>query len=264
VEKTFKTIKVTEENNIATLILNRPEKRNSLNREMVIEIKEAINNLKDKRSITGLIITGAGKAFCAGADLAYLKSLLNASYDENLNDSLELKDMYYNIYTFPQPTIAMVNGPAIAGGCGLANVCDFIFATDQAKFGYPEVKIGFVAALVSIFLVQSIGEKNAKRLLLSGQLISAHEANNIGFVDEIIQEKELESFCFNYLNAFKEISSQSLSFSKKLFYDIIFDDLETKLTKACELNAQSRNTKDFREGINSFLEKREPNWVKKY
>ena len=260
-KKVFNTIKVTEENNIAILTLNRPEKRNSLNREMVTEIKDALNIIRASNKVCGLIITGEGKAFCAGADLSYLESLLDATYEENLSDSMELKDLYYNIYTFPKPTVAMVNGPAVAGGCGLVNVCDFVFSTDHAKFGYPEVKIGFLAAMVSIFLVQSIGERNAKKLLLSGNLIPASEAYEIGLVDKILPEIELKSYCINFLNELKNNSSQSLNNTKKLFYEIIFDNLEAKLIKACEFNAKSRNETHFKEGISSFLEKRKPNWI---
>ena len=261
--KEFNTIKIIEENNIAILTLNRPNKRNSLNREMVKEIKGALSTLKGNDNISALVITGEGKAFCAGADLSYLQTLLEATYEENLKDSLELKDMYYNLYTFPKPTVAMVNGPAVAGGCGLVNVCDFVFSVDNAKFGYPEVKIGFLASIVSIFLAQSIGERNAKKLLLTGDLISAEQALDIGLVDQIVSEKDLKSFCVNYLNKLRDNSSQSIDNTKKLFYDIIFDDLNNKLLKACEFNAHSRNTNDFKEGISSFLEKRKPNWTKK-
>jgi methylglutaconyl-CoA hydratase len=261
--KEFNTIIITEENGIVILTLNRPEKKNSLNRQMVSDIKVALNSLKTDDNVFGLIITGEGKAFCAGADLAYLQSLKDATYEENLKDSLELKDMYYNIYTFPKPTIAMVNGPAVAGGCGLVNVCDFVFCTEHAKFGYPEVKIGFVAAMVSIFLAQSIGERNAKKLLLSGETLSARKAKQINFVDEIIEEEKLWDYCLNFLNGLKQNSAQSIQDSKRLFSEIIFSDLESKLEKACEFNAHSRNTNDFKEGISAFLEKRKPNWTKK-
>lgn len=261
--KEYSTIKIIEENGIAILTLNRPEKRNSLNREMVSEIKSVLSTLKENDNISGLIITGEGQTFCAGADLAYLQSLNDATFEENLKDSLELKDMYYNIYTFPKPTVAMVNGPAMAGGCGLVNVCDFVFCTEHAKFGYPEVKIGFVAAMVSIFLAQSIGERNAKKLLLSGEILSARKAKQINFVDEIIEEEKLWDYCLNFLNDLKQNSAQSIQDTKRLFSEIIFSDLESKLEKACEFNAHSRNTNDFKEGISAFLEKRKPNWTKK-
>jgi methylglutaconyl-CoA hydratase len=261
-KKEFNTIKITEENGIAILTLNRPEKRNSLNREMVSEFKLALSELKSDAHISGLIITGEGQVFCAGADLAYLQSLKNATFEENLKDSLGLKELYYNIYTFPRPTIAMVNGPAVAGGCGLVNVCDFVFCTEHAKFGYPEVKIGFVAAMVSIFLAQSIGERNARKLLLTGEIISARKAKQLNFVDEIIDQEKLRDFCLTYLEDLNQNSAQSIQDTKRLFSEIIFSELELKLVKACELNAHSRNTKDFKEGISAFLEKRKPNWTK--
>ncbi len=256
----YKTIKLSKHDTILIITLNRPDKRNSLNQEMVKELKDVLSYYSNHLHVSGIIITGAGKAFCAGADLSYLKSLLNHDYNQNLNDSLQLKDLYYMLYTFPKPTVAMVNGPAVAGGCGLVNVCDFVFSVESAKFGYPEVKIGFVASMVSIFLTQTIGERNAKKLLLTGELISAKEAQKLGLVDEILQEYEIEKFSLNFLNNLKENSPQSINFSKQLFYKIIFDNLDKKLIKACEFNAKTRNTADFKEGIASFLEKRKPNW----
>jgi len=256
----YNTINFSIDNEILTITLNRPEKRNSLNQELVTEFKDVLQRFKKDDTIFAVIITGSGKAFCAGADLAYLKTLLDFNYEKNLNDSLALKDLYFMLYSYPKPTVAMVNGPAVAGGCGLVNVCDFVFSAENAKFGYPEVKIGFVASMVSIFLVQSIGERAAKNLLLSGKLIDAKHAKNIGFVDEIKPENELRDFSVHFLKSLKENSPQSLEYSKNLFSEIIFDDLDKKLIKACEFNAKSRGTGDFKEGITSFLEKRKPNW----
>lgn len=256
----YKTISASIEKTVLFITLNRPDKRNSLNLEMVRELKAVLNQYKNNNSISAIILTGAGKAFCAGADLAYLKSLLNHDYEQNVKDSIELKDLYYLLYTYPKITLAMVNGAAVAGGCGLVNVCDFVFSVESAKFGYPEVKIGFVASMVSIFLVQTVGERYAKKLLLTGNLITAQEAKKIGLVDELIPASEIRNYSLSFLNNLIENSPQSINNSKKLFSNIIFDDIDTKLQKACEFNAETRSTYDFKEGINSFLEKRKPNW----
>ncbi len=256
----YNTVLATIEDSVLIITLNRPDKRNSLNQEIIKELKDVLLKYRNDQTIYSVIITGAGKAFCAGADLAYLKSLLKHDYEKNLQDSLELKDLYYMIYTYPKPTLAMVNGPAVAGGCGLVNVCDFVFSTQSAKFGYPEVRIGFVASMVSIFLIQTIGERHAKELLLKGDLLTPIEAKDIGLIDKIIPENEIKEVSMNFLIKLKYNSQQSLDYSKQLFHRIFYNDLENKLIKACEFNARTRNTEDFKEGINSFLEKRKPKW----
>jgi len=203
--KEYQTIKIEIRNKILNITLNRPEKRNALNNQMVKELNEIFLSFRTDDSVVGLMITGSGKSFCSGADLAYLKSLKDKSDQENLQDSNDLKDLFWNIYTFPKPTLAVVNGSAVAGGCGLMSVFDVAIASENAKFGYPEVKIGFVAALVSVFLVQIVGLRHTKYLLLTGNIIDSTRAEKIGLIQKVVAHNSLKDAETNILIALKII-----------------------------------------------------------
>src|ERR1700688_4210018 len=186
----YKTIQITYDSGIATVTLNRPEKRNAVSFELVAELMKAMDEIE--ASPAGVILlTGAGKAFCAGMDLDELKSLLGKNHDENVKDSATMAAVFRRLYDFPKPTIAAVNGAAIAGGTGLATMCDFTLAVPEAKFGYTEVRIGFVPAIVSSILVWQVGHKIARDLLLSGRLFDATEAHRFGLVNEIVPAERL-------------------------------------------------------------------------
>ena len=177
-------ISYTVKDDIAIIKLNRPDKRNALHPDLVKQMKEKLNEIRHDDNVKVLIITGEGKAFCAGADLTYLNELRNFSSIENEKDSEDLAELFLMIYKFPKPTIAAVNGAAIAGGCGLASVCDLIVADeDHSRFGYSEVKIGFLPAIVSIFVIKKIGEGIARQLLLTGEIINGKRAYEIGFAN---------------------------------------------------------------------------------
>ncbi|MGD9900250.1 MAG: enoyl-CoA hydratase/isomerase family protein, partial [Calditrichaceae bacterium] len=190
--ESYEYLKITVEDGRLNITLNRPEKRNALNKILVDELKSVFKWSLAVEKIRTIIIRGEGKAFCSGADLEYLKDLKSYSRKENIKDSLSLADLYYQVYSHPKPVIAVVNGPALAGGCGLASVCDFIIATENARFGYPEVKIGFVAALVSVFLIRQVGERKARELLLTGRIISAEDALKIGLINSLVNVTTLE------------------------------------------------------------------------
>ena len=257
----FKAVMINVHNHILTITLNRQENRNALNDLMVNEILEILNKYKSQPEIKVLILTGTGTAFCAGADLKYLKDLLQKDIDAHHHDSRLLRDMFYALFTFPKPTIAAVNGPAIGGGCGLANVCDLVIASNEARFGYPEVKIGFVPALVSVFLISSIGIRRAKELLLTGRIITASEAYAYGLVNMIIDKPgELMSRALEIAEKFKLNAPSSLKISKEFCNKIIIHNIGDLLDEAASINAQSRLHENFREGVLSFLEKRNPEW----
>src|SRR5690606_37115012 len=168
---------------VARITLNRPEKRNALNDEMASKLHDILRELQANPEVRALIIKGAGEAFCAGADLGYLQKLQNNSFEENLADSNSLMQMFKALYHFKGISIAQVEGPALAGGCGLAGLCDFTFASEKAVFGYTEVKIGFIPAIVSVFLGPKIGENKAVEMLLSGKLYNAEESLKMGLIN---------------------------------------------------------------------------------
>ena len=242
-------------NNVGLIMLNRPEKRNALHPEMIEAIKDKLNSINNDDNIKVLIISGEGSSFCAGADLAYLNELKDYSSIENEKDSESLAELFLNIYNFPKPVIAAVNGPAIAGGCGLASVCDFIIADNKkAKFGYSEVKIGFIPAIVSIFLIRKIGEGKSKQLLLSGEIIDAEKAYEIGFVNSISDNVLDESFTL--AEKLSRNSLSSLIMTKKMISSISNQTIEEAVNYSVKLNTISRSTKDFKEGLYNFLNKK--------
>ncbi len=256
---TYKTIQVTYDSGVATITLNRPDKRNAISFELIDDLLAALKEVENSDSLV-LIITGAGKAFSAGMDLENLKALLGRTPEQNLQDSATMVRLFRSLYEFPRVTIAAVNGAAIAGGTGLALLCDFTLAVPEAKFGYTEVRIGFVPAIVSTFLLRQVGEKQARDLLLTGRIIGAEEAARMGLVNEIVAPQALMARARELAALLMENSPASLRATKKLLSDHARAELDTQIDAAVRENAAVRTTADFREGITSFLEKRKPVW----
>lgn len=241
-------------NNTAIITLNRPEKRNAIHPFMVEQIKSKLKEFAGNDVVRSLIITGEGNTFCAGADLEYLQKISNNSSIENYEDSKLLAEMFLMIYEFPKPTIAAVNGNAIAGGCGLASVCDFIVAhPENSKFGYSEVKIGFIPAIVSIFLIKKIGEGLAKQLLLEGNVISGKRAYEIGFVNYLAENVLDEAL--NISTRLNKNSSESIRQTKQMINQVSSLQVRDAIEQCLNINVISRATDDFKSGINSFLNK---------
>jgi methylglutaconyl-CoA hydratase len=255
----FRTLHLEFTGEIAMITLNRPEKRNAITAEMIAELFSAFSEV-EASSARVLLLTGAGKAFCSGMDLEALKALAEQSPAEQREDADRLARLCLRIWSFPKPTIAAVNGHAIAGGCGIATLCDFTIAAPEAKFGYPEVRIGFLPAVVSVFLVRQIGEKQARDLLLTGRTIDAAEAHRLGLVTQIIPAKELMIGAQILAASLLACSPVSLRMTKKLLCDFAAPEIERELELAAAESAQIRTTQDFREGVASFLEKRAPRW----
>jgi len=222
----------------------------------------ALDEIAKSESII-LILTGAGKAFCSGMDLENLKALLDRSPEQNLKDSETMVRLFRSLYEFPKITIAAVNGPAIAGGTGLALLCDFTLAVPEAKFGYTEVRIGFVPAIVSTFLLRQVGEKQARDLLLTGRLFGAEEALRMGLINELVAPEKLIARARELAALLMENSPASLRATKQLLNDHARAELDAQIEIAVRENAAVRTTADFREGIASFLEKRRPVWTRK-
>jgi methylglutaconyl-CoA hydratase len=255
----FVNFEVTER--VGYITLARPEKRNALNFEVVRQLKEAFKKAEDDRKVKIVVLRAKGEVFCAGADLEYLQQLQNNSYEENLKDSTNLMELYQQIYEFKKVVIAQVNGHAIAGGAGLVSVCDFSFSVPAATFGYTEVKIGFIPAIVSVFLLKRIGESKTKELLLSGQTISAAEAKHIGLINYIEDINQLENAVFEFAGKLcTSNSGTSMEYTKRIIAHV--QDLEMKeaLRFTAEMNAKARSTEDCKKGISSFLKKEKIVW----
>ncbi|MBU1371649.1 MAG: enoyl-CoA hydratase/isomerase family protein [Bacteroidetes bacterium] len=246
---------------IASITLNRAEKRNALNSEVVKELIKAFETAEHDEQVKVIILKANGDVFSAGADLDYLKKLQSNSFEENLSDSNLLKKLFQQIYQQPKIVIAQVEGHAIAGGCGLASICDYIFSVPEARFGYTEVKIGFIPAIVAVFLVRRIGEGKAKELLFGGDLIDAEKAQNLGLINYIIDPNkiadEVKSFA---LKLCKSTSAQSIALTKQLLNNVQDLPLAEALEFASEMNAHARSTDDCKKGISAFLNKIKIEW----
>ena len=255
----YKTIQIGYDGGVATVMLNRPDKRNAISFELIDDLLGGLEEVAKSDAIV-LILTGAGKAFCSGMDLDNLKSLIGRSPEQNLKDSESMARLFRSLYEFPKVTIAAVNGAALAGGSGLAFLCDFTLAAPEAKFGYTEVRIGFVPAIVSTFLLRQVGEKQARDLLLSGRIIGAEEAARMGLVNEVVAADGLLARARELAGQLMENSPASLRATKQLLSAHARGELDAQIQSALRENAAIRTTADFREGIASFLEKRKPVW----
>lgn len=246
---------------VGYVTLNRPEKRNALSHELVQELTDAFDRAENDSSVKVVVLKANGDAFCAGADLAYLQQLQNFSFEQNLEDSRQLKNLFLKIYQLKKVVIAQVQGHALAGGCGLATVCDFTFAVPEAKFGYTEVKIGFIPALVSVFLIRKVGEHKAKQLLLTGEVIKAPEALSRGLINQVVNADVLEQTVFEFAsNLIQSNSGQSMQLTKQLMAKVQSLSIEEGLEHAANVNAHARATEDCKAGIAAFLNKQELKW----
>jgi methylglutaconyl-CoA hydratase len=258
----YSTLTLDFDGALALITLNRPDKRNAISYELINELLRALDEI-GKSAAQIVILTGAGKAFCSGMDLDNLRAITGRSESESRVDSQMMAHLFRSLYEFPKVTIAAVNGAAVAGGCGLATLCDFTLASSDAKFGYTEVRIGFVPAIVSTFLLRQVGEKHARDLLLTGRIIDAEEAFRMGLVNEIVAPEKLLERARNLAASLLANSPASLLATKRLLKRYAAADLDAQIAAAVQENASIRKTADFREGVSSFLEKRKPRWTGK-
>jgi methylglutaconyl-CoA hydratase len=252
---------VAEERGAARLItLNRPEVRNALSPEFVSALQEALADAMAAPNVRGVVLTGAGSDFCAGADLKALQEISKKSREENLADSHHLAQLFLAIHTGDKPVAAAVRGNALAGGSGLACVCDRVVAASDATFGFTEARIGFVAAIVSRFLIERTGMRVARDLLLSARRIDAAEALAAGIADEVAPSDDVVLRAVAWIESLKPCAPSSLKLTKKLLAGLSGRTLVDALAFAAEMNATTRATDDCKEGVAAFLEKRKPRW----
>ena len=256
----YQMIQVHQQSGLCRITLNRPDKRNALHPQLIGELIEAFTAAGNDPHCAVILLTGAGTAFCAGLDLEHLQSLEHKTPAEHHADSARIAELFLALYDCPKPTIAAVNGAAIAGGCGLATLCDFTLAVPRAKFGYTEVRIGFIPAIVSSFLRAQIGEKQARDLLLTGRIVEAPEALALGLVHRIVEPEELLPASVALAAELLKNSPEAIAATKRLLRDQTRAALDAEITAAIQANADARLTADFREGIRAFLEKRPPEW----
>lgn len=255
----YQTLSITEMEDIVTITFNRSERRNALTPQMIDELIAIIDDLSGRNSGV-LILTGRGPAFCAGLDLEHLRSLTGKTLPQHNADAERMARLLRGLYDLQLPTIAAVNGHAIAGGMGLATVCDFTLAVPEAKFGFTEARIGFIPAIVSSFLTLQVGEKQARDLLLTARLITAEEAEQMGLVNEVVRDSSLMERTLRLAHQLLNNSPESLHAIKRMLSSNVKERLDRELQAATEMNASARSTEDFREGVAAFLERRAPDW----
>lgn len=245
----------------AYIILDRPDKRNALNAEFVSELKDAFTQAESDKDTRVIVIKSSSNAFCAGADLAYLQDLQDNSYKENLEDSNHLMELYKMIYLSTKPVIAEIDGPALAGGCGLASVCDLSYASEESKFGYTESRIGFVPAIVMVFLLRKIGDAKARDIMLTGRIFKAEEAKNMGLITDVVPGEALSSTVNMVAEDLANTTSgASLSIIKEMASRVQTMELHDALEYAAQSNARARETSDCKKGIAAFLNKEKISW----
>ncbi len=245
----------TTDKSIREITLNRPEKRNALNDELISALKAALREADTDESLRCIVIRGAGKDFCSGADLSAIQKIAVASYEENVDDARSLAELFLLIRSVKVPVIAAVHGRALAGGCGLATACDLVVATNSARFGYPEVKIGFVPAMVAAILRRNLGEKKSFELLTQGFEYTAEEALSLGLVNRTFDEEDFETSVLEYAAVYTKVSRSAVEMTKQLLYLIDANPFETAVEKGVETNARARMSDDCQNGIAKFLEK---------
>lgn len=245
---------------ILVLQLARPQVRNALSRSLRRSLASALAEAKDDADVRAVVLTGQGNAFCAGLDLGELKGSLTFPSEQHRSDSRALADLFLQMVRFPKPLLAAVNGHAVAGGAGLVTACDVAVMADDAKIGYTEARIGFVAALVSVLLVRQVGDKHARDLLLSARLISATEAARLGLVNEVCPKDEVLPLTLARAEQMVANAPSSLRLTKELLAGVGGMSLEDGMRWAVDVNALARTGDELSEGVRAFLDKRDPDW----
>jgi methylglutaconyl-CoA hydratase len=240
---------------VARITLNRPEKRNALNDELIGGLKQALRETQDNETVRVAVITGAGADFCSGADLSALQKISESSITENLEDAASLMELFTLIRHVRVPVVAAVRGRALAGGCGLATACDIVLASASARFGYPEVKIGFVPAMVMAILRRNVSEKRAFELLTRGAETSAVEAERMGLVNHVFDDEAFEAEVEKYVSSFEKMSQSAVMLSKRLLYHMDGMTFDAALQAGVDVNTIARMTEDCQKGIARFLKK---------
>lgn len=262
-ESRYKTIVVSNKEREAVLWIafNRPEVHNAFNSEGILELTDAFDRVKSDDSVRVVVLTGEGKSFCAGADINWMREIIHYSFDQNLEESLQLAEVLYKIYTLPKPTIAMVNGAAIGGGTGFLSVCDIAVAADEAIFGLSEVQIGLVPAAISPYVVRKIGESKAREYFLTGHRISAQKAVEIGLINEVVPGNKLEERVDELIERFLASGPEAIASCKELILNVPRMSLEDVKEYTARMIASLRISDEGQEGMSAFLEKRKPSWA---
>jgi methylglutaconyl-CoA hydratase len=251
----YQKILYSVDGSIARITLNRPDKRNALDDVIVSEFKDALRSTTADDGVRVVLVTGAGKDFCSGADLASLQRISEAGVEESMASARVMGELFVEMRRHPRPIIAAVRGRALAGGCGLATACDIIVAADSARFGYPEVNIGFIPAMVMAILRRSVSEKRAFELITGGEIITARAAFEIGMINRVFADDQFDAEVEAYVTQMATKSASAVSLAKSLLYQMDGMTFETAIEAGIQMNAITRMTEDCKRGVERFLKK---------
>jgi methylglutaconyl-CoA hydratase len=257
----FETITCSLKDKIATITLNRPEVHNAFNEVMIAELSEVFKRIAGDDGVRVVVLTGEGKSFSAGADLHWMKKMINYSYEQNLDDSLKLAELFYLMYFLPKPIIARVNGAAIGGGTGLVAVCDIAIASENAKFSLSEVKLGLVPACISPYVIRKVGEGRCREFFLTGERLTAKRAAELGLVNQAVASDELDRAVQEKAAQLVSSGPEALAMCKELLKNVPGMEFERAKTYTADMIASMRIGDEGQEGMNAFLEKRKPKWT---
>lgn len=260
--KKCQTIVYSFKDSIGDITLNRPEIHNAFNEVMISELTQVFKKIKEDKEIRVVVLTGNGKSFCAGADLNWMKKIIDFSYEENIKESLALAELFYIMYTLPKPTIAKVNGAAIGGGAGLVSVCDLVIASEKAKFSLSEVKLGLVPACISPYVLRRVGERVCRELFLTGQRIDAKKGFELGLVNQVVPHDKLDEATDDLVKKLTSSGPNALAMCKDLLSKVPLMSFDQAKKYTAEVIAKLRVSEEGQEGMNAFFEKRKPKWVK--
>jgi methylglutaconyl-CoA hydratase len=255
------TVRTDRFGHVARITLNRPDVRNAFNDEMLEDLLEVFGAIRDDAEVRVVVLTGKGDAFCAGADLRWMKRVVDYTYEENYEDSLRLARMLYEVYSCPRPVIARVNGPAIGGGTGVVAVCDIAVASEKAFFAFSETKLGLTPAAISPYLLKRMGEKNLRECFLTGERFTAARAAEMGLVNAVVPAGELDAAVDKKVKQILSGGPEALAVSKKLIREIAEKSIQENGPYTAEVIAKLRTSEEGQEGMNAFLAKRKPSWV---
>jgi len=260
-EKRFETISCRIENKIARVYLNRPEVHNAFNEVMIAELTDIFTRITKDDEVRVVVLTGKGESFCAGADLNWMKRMINFSYEQNLEDSLKLAELFYLMYSLPKPIIAAVNGAAIGGGTGLVAVCDIAIASETAKFSLSEVKLGLVPACISPYVIRKVGEGRCREFFLTGERVTAQKALELGLVNQVVPLTQLHMAVDEKVTQLLSSGPKAIAMCKELLKNVPGMSFDQAKTYTAEMIASMRIGDEGQEGMSAFLEKRKPKWT---
>jgi len=261
-DRKFETILAAKEGKVFRVTMNRPQVHNAFNATMIGDLTEAFDMAKSDDDVRIVILTGAGQSFCAGADLNWMREIIHYSYEQNLRESLQVAELMKAIYELPKPTIARINGAVIGGGTGLLSACDIVVASDKARFGLSEVKIGLVPAAIGPYVIRRIGESAAHELFLTGERFDAHRALEIGLVNKVVPHAALDEKVDELVRLLLSSGPEAIAKCKELLHKVPGMSLEEAKVYTAEMIARLRVSPEGQEGMASFLEKRKPRWAK--